>query len=163
MFVSFDNKILKIRSNGRSSIFIDGNSIDFKLEAVVGLEFDSTMKHLYVCDGKRGGTGKLIRIPIQASGSPGIPEIIFKKNKYRPEYVSINKRNNIVIKGPENDSFVFLKRDLTSIIIECKNIGYAEIETIAFGKKGFNENSIYGTEWFNGKIYRIDFSEFYDD
>ena len=99
----------------------------------------------------------MVRIPIRTNGSPGIPEIIFKKDGYRPEYVSIDNLNRIVIKGPENDSFVLLERDLTPIIIECQIIGKAEIETIAFGKKGFNVNSIYGTEWFGGKIYRIDF------
>ena len=77
IYVAFDNKILKILPTGQKSIFIDGNNTDFKLEAVVGLEFDATYKYLYVCDGIRGKTGKLIRIPIRANGSSGEAKIIF--------------------------------------------------------------------------------------
>ncbi len=157
MYVAYDNKVLRIRPNGDKSIFIDGSTVNPKLVTVVGLEFDAAFNYLYVCDGRRGETGKLIRIPMKANGSPGLPEIIFEKSGYRPEYVSLDRRGHIVTKGPENADFVLLDSNLIPTMIECKNLGYVEIETIAFGGQGFKRNAVYGTEWFKGKIYRIDF------
>ncbi len=158
IYISFDDKILKLLPSGERSIFIDSKKIGFELYSVVGLEFDSLFSNLYVCDGYRGGTGKLIRVPIKPDGSPGGAQVIFKKNRYRPEYVCIDhSQKQIVTKGPENPEIVLLKDDLTPIMIELKNVGYEEIETIAFGQEGFSNNSIYGTGWFGGKVYRIDF------
>ena len=48
---------------------------------------------------------------------------------------------------------VFSKRNAKLEVFA--NLGGVEIETVAFGKNGFDENTVYGTEWFNGKIYGI--------
>jgi hypothetical protein len=180
IFVAYDNKVLLIESNGKKSIFLDGDRNDLKLLATVGLEFDQNFENLYVADGKKGETSRLIKIPVKSDRPAETHKEVFVSDNNRIEYLSIDNHNNIILKGPyeekyENShNFILIANDLTSKIIQSRyhysghfsdpssifkilfNLKVApNIATLSFGKKDFGESTVYGTAWRNGRIYKM--------
>lgn len=150
---AFDNKIMRLTPDGDNELFLDGGQCTPPFKAVVGIEFAPDYQHLFACDGKLG-SGKLVKIPILSDGSAGPVELLYDNERQNIEYIAIDKRSNIIIKGPWSASFIRIEKNGKAESLAHPDIGYG-IQTIAIGGKNFDQNAIYGTHMPVGVIYKI--------
>jgi hypothetical protein len=153
VFYAFDNKIMKITPEGKSKLFLDGGRTAPPLEAIVGIDFSPDFKSLYACDGKLG-SGKLVKIVVQADGEAGDVELLYQSQKFNMEYMAVDNQSNIIIKGPWSAAFIRLQSNGNVETFKHAKIGFG-IQTISRGGKGFDENALYGTHMPGGFIYKI--------
>ncbi len=160
MYITNGNTIDKYSPKLEKTTFIDG--ADKGYTSFFSLEFDSEGKNLYVTDfftksllkyeidseGKASNTPtEIVKEPIKNSGDYGAPlNITFSENDNM--YVSIDGMNQI------------LKMD-TSGKIEFLVLGEEAISNhiIAFGGKGFDEESFYITTYEGKKVYEYKVGE----
>ncbi len=153
VFFAYDNKIMKLTPEGTQELFFDGGQSTPVLKAIVGIEFTPDYRHLFACDGKHL-SGQVVKIPIRSDGNSGPIELIYQKKEFSMEYIAFDKDFNPIIKGPWSESFVRVDKNGKVDLLGHTDFGLG-IQTITRGGQGFDQNAIYGTEMFNGAIYKI--------
>ena len=153
LFYAYDDKIMKLTSEGKNEMFLDGGHTSPSLKAIVGIEFAPDYRHLFACDGKLG-SGKLVKIPVDANGNAGPVELLYQNEKLNTEYIAFDQDLNLIVKGPWSSSFVRVDKNGNTENLRHTSIGHG-IQTIARGGRGFDRNAIYGTHMPVGIIYKI--------
>lgn len=149
---SFENRVYKITPDLKKSIFIDNDS-EASLRRgtwyITGITFDNDYKNLYIA---KMDEGEIVKYPILADGTAGIPEII-AEGLLEPDHLEIDEKGNIYVTLFREGSLIRIDPEgkVESI---CKNeFGYAT--GIAFGKKDFNEEYVFIADYQRNILYKV--------
>ncbi len=138
LYVAHDDRVSKYAPNLEKTVFIDGAAEATKIQTAVGLAFDKKYENLYVVDCLGM---KVLRCPMNGDGTHGAPQI-FDLAPHVPEYVALDENGAAFISAPESNALIKLFPDGRTELLPCEN-KLAFPQTLSFGKKGFDENSVY--------------------
>ncbi len=154
IYVAYKNKIAMYSPSLEKTVLIESDSYEF-----ISLEFDRDFKYLYSSGGKLEpweSKGKVYSFEVNPDGTLNDPVILFESSDGRPEYIIIDKMNNIyssIYAGNRNqNNIVQISND--SSIAEFNIESITNNETMEFGREGFDEHSIYLTTWL-GSIFKV--------
>ncbi|MHB9029047.1 MAG: SMP-30/gluconolactonase/LRE family protein [Candidatus Latescibacterota bacterium] len=133
-------KVYQITSKGKKSVFIDlESSPDAAGNLYHGMDFDREYRNLYVAGiNITGGTGNLLKFPIDGQGKPGNPEVMARQNAL---HVVVADDGNVYATG-YNGSLLILGNGGATTVLRRDPL-LANAMNLCFGKKGFDENILY--------------------
>lgn len=153
---SFENRVYKITPDLEKSIFIDNNK-DEALSAqtwyITGITFDPDYKNLYLA---RMEEGQIVKYSINPDGTVGTSEII-AKDLPEPDHLEMDAKGNLYITIFREGSLIKIAPDGKITSICEKKFGFAT--GIAFGKPGFEEESVFIADYRRNIVYKIDVGE----
>ena len=147
MYIAHGTKVEKYDLSLKKSTIIDGENDVESLSSVVGIEFSPDYKSLYIGD---VFGNKVVRYSINEGVITGDPFVI--PNLRAPEYIAADKSGNAFVSLPGGGGLAKINPDGTVTLIDCEN-KLLEPTTLAFGKKGFKEDSIYVMS--KGQIFTV--------
>ena len=147
MYVAHGVKVEKYDISLKKTTIIDGQKDDIRLSSAVGIGFDKDYKNLYVGD---VFNNKVVRYPLNDGIVAGTSLVI--RGLSSPEYIAVDNNGYAYVSLPGGGGLAELSPDGTVKPLNCEN-KLEEPTTIAFGKKGFDEDSIYAVS--KGKIFRV--------
>lgn len=147
IYVVHGVRVEKYSGSLQKTTLIDGEIDDIKLSAAVGIDFDKDYNNLYLCDvfGK-----KVVKYPLDSADTTNAPLIVDLVNK-NPEYIAVSENNDAFASLPGGGGVVRVSPDGEKTI-SCGNT-LNEPFTLAFGKKGFDEEALYVVS--QGKVYKV--------
>jgi sugar lactone lactonase YvrE len=165
LYVTSGSKVLKYTPKLEKSVFIDASSskvsltwegmtFDLNLKTLSFLSFDPKYENLYVSD---FDSETLLKYPILNDGRPGTPIIVFDAYTDDLSQAPLN-----VLFGESGS--VYASNDISSQILKVDANGRKALiripgkmknHIIAFGGKGFDEESIYFTTLGGDFVYRF--------
>ena len=165
LYVTSGSKVLKYTPKLEKSVFIDtssskvsltweGMTFDLNLKTLSFLNFDPKYENLYVSD---FDSETLLKYPILNDGRPGTPIIVFDAYTDDLSQAPLN-----VLFGESGS--VYASNDISSQILKVDASGRKDLiripgkmrnHIIAFGGKGFDEESIYFTTYSGDSVYRL--------
>jgi len=152
---SFENRVYKITTDLKKSIFID-NDIDEKIEPFVigrwyitGITFDHEFKNLYIA---RMHNGEIVKYPIQPDGTAGAPEIV-AEGLPEPDHLEMDKQGNLYVTLFRLGSL--LKIDPAGKVesIFSNKLEYAT--GVAFGKTDINKEYLFIADLGRNTLYKV--------
>ena len=159
LFIVYDNIVAKCDSNYQKQIIIDGSQFAPPLEWLVGIEFNSHFRKLYLGD----CNGKHVHVISYLS------EDFIDRGRSFPtnwgQYFAQDELGNVYITSlgsePTWPEFVMFTPDNKRVDLYCKirvpqHRGNHK-KAMAWGKKGFNEHAIYCI--IGNRIYEYDLKE----
>lgn len=142
-------KVYKISPSKEKSIYIDlGIDPDVPDNFYHGIDFDNNCKNLFIAGLNNGGTGNLLRYPINADGNPGDPIII---SDHLSKHVEVH--NNIVYATIDYCSLLIINEDGSQEIINDPLLTSGM--NLCFGQKEFGESTLYINSF--DKIVEVNF------
>jgi hypothetical protein len=168
IYVTCGAKILKYDAHLRETVFFDFSSVGNSYNSLFSLKFSADYEFLYLTNfDLKFNSSALFKIPIEAGGKAGSPEILFDTNTkcFLNGKPVICKGNPLNIIFGNKDSII-TSIDITRLLLKIDKSGKKEFidmgnirnHCIAFGGKGFDENSLYITTQ-DGKVYKYEFDE----
>ncbi len=156
IYVTSGNKILKYDSRLKKSTFIDERKEDSV--SFFSIKFDSDYKNLYAVD---INSYKVFKYPVDANMIPGDPVVVLDADRdniqLRPVNLLLGEKGNIYVCNESASKLT--KIDSTGRIESIDLGGELSTQYIAFGKKGFDEESIYCTVDNGDNIYKFSVGE----
>lgn len=156
IYVTSGNKILKYNSRLKKSTYIDerkNESVSF-----FSIKFDSDYKNLYAVD---INTFKVFKYPVDANMNPGDPVTVLDADRdniqFRPVNILLGEKGSIYVCNESVPTIT--KIDSTGKIETIDLGGTLSTQYIAFGQKGFDEESIYCTVDSGDSIYKFSVGE----
>jgi len=167
LYVTSGNRVLRFTPRLERSVFIhtpgialkwEGLEFDLELKSFNHLAFDPGYKNLYVSEFT---SSTLLRYPIRADGTPGEPVIVFDGYTDDLDQAPLN-----VVFGETGS--IYVSNDFSSRILKMDAAGRKSIipipgklrnHMIAFGGRGFEEESLYFTTYDGDYVYKIHVGE----
>ena len=147
MYVVHGKKVEKYDRDKKKTTIVDGADGEVQLRAAIGIGFDQEYKNMYLSD---LFGGKVLKYPMNSDGNLGEPKIF--DGIMNPEYIAVDKKGCAFVTLPGRGGLAKINPDTSMEILTCQN-ELAEPTTLAFGKKGFDEDSLYVIS--KGKIYKV--------
>lgn len=156
LYFTNGSKIVKYTPEGEQLVWLDGRKFGFN--SFFSLRFDPGYENLYATD---FDTSSLVKITLDADGNALNPQLIIREpiKNARPYGAPLNmvfSRNGDLYSSLDCRSHV-LKVDKDGNTEIIRILIPAENHFIAFGGKGFDENSIYVTSYNGKSIYKLPF------
>ena len=159
LFIVYDNIVAKYDSDFQKEVIIDGSQFEPPMVWIVGIEFSSDYKKLYLAD-CRDKRAYII---------PYLSKDFIEKSKPFPtnwgQYFTQDNSGNVYLTSlgdnPEWPEFVMLSPENDRVDICCKNRIPQNRENhkkaMALGQKGFNKHAIYCI--IRNRIYEYELTE----
>ena len=130
-------QVYKITPSNEKSVFIDltmNQNVPDNLYH--GIDFDSNCKYLFVAGLNSGGTGNLVKYPINNKGEPDEPIII---SDHYSKHVTVH--NNAVYSTIDNSSLLIINEDGSQNLLNDPLL--KDGMNLSFGRKKSGENTLY--------------------
>jgi sugar lactone lactonase YvrE len=133
-------KVYRITPKGEKSVFINLESGSVSTDNLYhGMAFDKKCKNLYIAGiNIAGGTGNLLKIPVDGQGKPGNPHVMTRQNAL---HVVVSDNGNVFVTG-YNGSLIILGSD-GSAEASYRDPLLANGMYLCFGEKRFGKNTLY--------------------
>ncbi len=146
-----ENRVYRIDGQNQRTVFIDiaaSAQLGGRRFYFHGMKYDSSFTNLYVV-GLAEGTGKVLRYPVSAAGSPGAPVLIAES--HNPMHVTTDRLGN-AFATVNHRSILYIRQDDTATELPCDGAAF-DGAALAMGGPGFDENSLYVNAF--DKVVRI--------
>jgi len=135
MYVAFDNKVVKYDTLFKKTTYIDGTDV---LVDIKNIYFDKDFRNIYIC----GFTSSnIVKYSINSKGKAVNPQVEF--DAMPPFNVAIGSNDDIFASIPWGSGILMIKDKKVIKNIDGGGMKMQDPQDLAFGKKGFDEESLY--------------------
>lgn len=158
LYITSGSRIMKYSPDMEGKLWLEAGSLGY--DSFFSLRLDPDGKQLYVTD---FNSSSLIRIPILADGSAGAPELVVSEpiKRAKPYGAPLNMvfSESGSLYASLDCRWSLLKLDAMgkTSLVDMPRAG--ENHYIAFGRHGFDEQSVYFTTFDGKKIFRFPLGE----